>query len=38
MMGRLTVDCKVIEEERGKIKEWIKEDEMGQMEDASNNL
>ena len=35
---RLTAVCKVVEEEGGKIKEWNKEDEMGQMEDASNKL
>ena len=36
--GRLTVVCGVVEEERGKTKEWMKEDEMGQMGDASNEL
>ena len=35
---RLTVVCKVVEEEAGKIEKWIKEDEIGQMEDASNEL
>jgi len=33
--GRLTAVREVVEEEGGKIKEWIKEDEMG---DASNEL
>ena len=36
--GRLTAVREVVEEEGGKIKEWIEEDEMGQMEDASNEL
>ena len=36
--GRLTVVCKVVEKEEGKIEEWNEKDEMGQMEDASNEL
>ena len=36
--GRLTVVREVVEEEGGKIKEWVEEDEMGQMGDASNEL
>jgi len=35
---RLTAVHEVVEEEEGKIKEWIKEDEMGQIEDTSNKL
>jgi len=35
---RLTAVCEVVEEEGGKIKEWVEEDEMGQMEDTSNEL
>ena len=35
---RLTAVCEIVEEEGGKIKEWAKEDEIGQMEDASNEL
>ena len=38
MKRRLTAVREVVEEEGGKIKEWIEEDEMGQMEDASNEL
>jgi len=29
---------RVVEEKRGKIEEWNKEDEIGQMKDASNEL
>ena len=36
--GRLTAVCEVVEEEREKIKEWVKEDKLGQMEDVSNEL
>ena len=36
--GRLTAVCEVVEEEGGKIEEWVEEDEMGQMEDTSNEL
>jgi len=36
--GRLTIVCEVVEEKRGKIEEWVEEDEMGQMEDATNKL
>jgi len=36
--GRLTVVCEVVEEEGGKIEEWIEEDEIGQMGDASEEL
>ena len=36
--GRLTVVCEVVEEEGGKIEEWVKEDKMGQMGDNSNEL
>jgi len=36
--GRLTVVHEVIEEKREKIEEWNKEDEMGQMEDALEEL
>ena len=36
--GRLTAVCEVVEEEGGKIEEWVEEDEMGQMGDASNEL
>jgi len=36
--GRLTAVCKVAKEEGGKIKEWIKEDEMEQMGDALGEL
>jgi len=35
---RLTVVCKVIEEEEEKIEEWIEEDKIGQMGDASEEL
>ena len=38
MKGRLTVVYEVVEEEGGKIKEWVEEDKMGQMGDASNKL
>ena len=38
MKGRLTAVCEVVEEERGKIEEWIEEDEMGQMGDALEEL
>jgi len=27
--GRLTVVCEVVEEEGGKIEEWVEEDKMG---------
>ena len=36
--GRLTVVREVVEEEREKIEEWVEENEMGQMEDTSNEL
>jgi len=36
--GRLTAVHEVVEEEEGKIEEWIEEDEIGQMGDASNKL
>ena len=36
--GRLTVVREVVEEEEGKIEEWNKEDEMGQMGDALGEL
>ena len=36
--GRLTAVREVVEEERGKIEEWNKEDEMGQMGDALEEL
>jgi len=36
--GRLTVVYEVVEEEGGKIEEWIEEDKMGQIGDASNEL
>ena len=36
--GRLTVVREVVEEEGGKIEEWVEEDEMEQMGDASNKL
>ena len=36
--GRLTAVCEVVEEEGGNIEEWVEEDEMGQMGDASNKL
>ena len=35
---RLTVVHKVVEEEGGKIEEWNKEDEMGQIGDALGEL
>jgi len=35
---RLTAVCEIVEEEREKIKEWDKEDEMGQLGDTSNKL
>jgi len=35
---RLTVVHEVVEEEGGKIKEWIEENKMGQMEDALEEL
>jgi len=38
MKRRLTAVREVVEEEGGNIEEWIKEDEMGQMENASNKL
>ena len=38
MKGRLTAVCKVVEEEGGKIEEWVEEDEMGQMGDVSSEL
>jgi len=36
--GRLTAVHEVVEEKRGKIEEWIKEDKMGQLKDTSNKL
>jgi len=36
--GRLTAVREVVEEEEGKIEEWVEENEMGQMGDASNKL
>ena len=36
--GRLTAVREVVEEEGGKIEEWVEEDKMGQMGDASNKL
>jgi len=36
--GRLTAVREVVEEEGRKIEEWVEEDEMGQMGDASNEL
>jgi len=36
--GRLTAVREVVEEEGGKIEEWVEEDEMKQMENASNEL
>ena len=38
MKGRLTAVHKVVEEEGGKIEEWIEEDEMEQMGDTSKKL
>ena len=38
MKGRLTVVCKVVEEEGGKIKEWDEEDEMGNVGDPEGEL
>jgi len=38
MKERLTAVCKVVEEEGGKIEEWIEKDEMEQIGDASNKL
>ena len=38
MKGRPTAVCEVIEEEGGKIKKWVEEDEMGQMGNTSNEL
>ena len=35
---RLTAVREVVEEEGGKIEEWIEEDEMEQMGDTSNKL
>jgi len=35
---RLTAVCEVVEEEGGKIKEWDKRNEMGQIGDALNEL
>jgi len=35
---RLTAVHEVVEEKGGKIKEWIEEDEMGQLGDISNEL
>ena len=36
--GRLTPVCEVVEEKKGKIEEWVEEDKMEQMGDASNEL
>ena len=36
--GRLTVVCKVAEEEGGKIEEWNEEDEMGNVGDPTGEL
>jgi len=36
--GRLTAVREVVEEKGGKIEDWIEEDEMGQIGDASNEL
>jgi len=36
--GRLTTVREVVEEERGKIKEWNEEDEMGNMGDPTGEL
>ena len=36
--GRPTAVREVVEEEGGKIEEWVEEDEMGQTGDASNEL
>jgi len=36
--GRLTAVREVVEEERGKIEEWNKEDEMGNMSDPTEEL
>jgi len=36
--GRLTTICEVVEEEKGKIEEWNKEDEMGSMSDPTGEL
>jgi len=36
--GRLTAVCKIVEEEGGKIEEWVKEDKMEQIRDASKKL
>ena len=30
--------CEAIEEEEGKIEEWVEKDKMGQMGNASNKL
>ena len=38
MKGRLTIVCKVVEEEGGKIKEWDKKDEIEQMGEALDEL
>jgi len=36
--GRLTAVCKVVKEEKEKIKEWIKENKIEQIEDTLNKL
>jgi len=36
--GRLTAVCEVDEEKRGKIKEWNKEDEMGNIDNPMGEL
>ena len=36
--GRLTVVCKVVEEEGGKIEEWNKEDKMENITDPIGEL
>jgi len=36
--GKLTAVHEVVEEEKGKIEEWVKEEEMGQIGDVMNEL
>jgi len=36
--GRLTAVCEVVEEEGGKIEEWNKEDEMGNVGNPTEEL
>ena len=38
MKGKLTAVHEVVEEEKGKIEEWVKEEEMGQIGDVMNEL